>query len=257
MTGIDIAQKYCVRPDVVYKWSHENGIERDTEIPGCPYIFRVNDEENFVKDCVSPSKLESLKSGRYYQLANLFKVCQERNIKYCNLSKRLRSLKIKKIDLSNTPGRPKYRFDITVQELEEILRKSESGEIRPLNRESASIRLRREMEKIGKKMTPNTYVNFARFCKNKLGKMTNEKIDSKIDEFVERFKSHDESMIQRIDNLKKIVDLGLIDFPISQSRIKMGYLCLYDKNSKLLSGKRSIGSKEELIKILDDLRELY
>ena len=257
MTGIDIVQKYCVPPDVVYKWCRKNGIERDTEIPGCPYIFRVNDEENFVKDCISPSKLESLRNGRYYRLANLYKVCQERKIKYNNLFERLRSMKIGKINLSNTPGRHKYRFDITVQELEEILRKSESGEIRPLNREFASLHLRREMEKIGKMMSPKTYVNFARFCNNNLRNMTDEEIGNKVDEFVKRLKTHEESMIQRIDNLKKIVDLGLIDFPVSQTRIKLGYLCLNDKNSKLLSGKRSFGSKEELIKILDDLRELY
>lgn len=257
MTGNDVAQKYCVRPEIVYKWSRENGIERDTEIPGCPYIFRINDEENFVKDCISPSKLESLRNGRYYRLANLHKICQERKIKYCNLYERLRSLKIEKIDISNTPGRPKYRFNITIQELEDFLRKSESGEIRPLNREFVTLHLRREMEKIGKKMTPNTYAHFARFCNNKLRDMTDEEIDSKVDEFFKRFKSHKESMIQRIDNLKKIVDLGLIDFPISQSRIKLGYLSLNDTNSKLLSGKRSFGSKEELIKFLDDLRELY
>lgn len=257
MTGIDVAQKYCVPQDVVYKWCRKHGIERDTEIPGCPYILRVNDEENFVKDCISPSKLESLRNGRYYQLASLYKICRERKIAYNSLFERLRSLKIKKIDLSNTPGRHKYRFDITTQELEEIFRKFESGEIRPLNREFATLRLKREMEKIGKKMAPKTYVNFARFCNNKLRKMTDKEIESKVDEFVKGFKFHEESMIQRIDNLKKIINLGLIDFPVSQTRIKIGYLCLNDKNSKLLSGKRSFGSKDELIKILDDLRELY
>lgn len=257
MTGIDVAQKYCVPPDVVYKWCRKHGIERDTEIPGYPYTLRVNDEENFVKDCISPSKLESLRNGRYYQLANLYKICNERKIKYNNLFERLRSMKIRKIDLSNTPGRHKYRFDITTQELEEILRKSESGEIRPLNRKFATLHLKREMEKIGKKMSLKTYVNFARFCNNNLKNMTDEEIDSKVGEFVKRLKSHEESIVQRIDNLKKIVDLGLIDFPVSQTRIKLGYLCLNDKNSKLLSGKRSFGSKDELIKILDVLRELY
>lgn len=257
MTGYDVSQKYCVQTNVVYEWARENGIERDTEIPGNPYIFRVNDEENFVKDCISPSKLESLRNGRYYKLANLYKICGERKIKYVNLFSMLRALKIKKIDLSNTPGRPKYRFDITTQELEELFRKSENGEIRPLVRESVPHRLRKVMEKNGIKMTMKAYNNFSFFCNNSLRKMTDKEIDSKIDEFVKNFKSHDEVMIQRIDNLNKIVELGLIDFPISFTRIKTGYLCLNDKNSKLLSGKGSFGSKEELVKIIEELRELY
>lgn len=256
MTGRDVAEKYDVDLRTVYDWAIKNGIEHDNELPGTPYIFRVTDIDRFEKEVIPKSKLESIRTGKYYRLADVKKFCRRKGVKYSRLSAILTRKNVSKIDVSNRQDQTKrvYRFDITEPELDEFVEKNKGF----IFFKSVKSRLVDALNKKGIEFKQSHYRALVREC-GSVKFADPAEIDKKIDEIARigvYFCSQDQTLL-RIRNLRKIIEEGLIDLPINVYRLRYGYLGFTNRNKMANSifpkKAHSALGKEDILKILDNL----
>lgn len=264
MTGRDVAEKYDVGNHIVYEWAIRNGIERDDELAGMPYIFRVTDIDRFEKEVIPESKLESIRTGRYYQLADVKKFCRKKGLKYSRLSAILKYKNVPKVDVSNRKDLSKrsYRFDITEPELIEFVEKNESIVEGTRFFRSAKSRLVEALNEKGIEFKESYYCAFVREC-GKVKYVDPAEIDKKIDEIVRIgvYFCTSEKTLLRIRNLRKILEEGLIDLPINVYRLRYGYLGFANGNkiANSIFPKKAHDAlgKEDILEILDKLEHHF